>query len=172
MMLLLGEEMTSPPFVASSPTFSSKPCLSPVPPLPLHITPLAKVSGLLLENRAGSQAAIFMCMNCSKAWKILEPELFSNDWNWYQHESQLLVWMSLGQVISSWVWFPRTGFNSPLQNTSPYKLYNLFPDTNWTQLLKSTLSARRPSQQTPPLTPNGKGLQARILLTKGQQHRF
>ena len=69
--------MTSPTFVASSPT-SSQLCFSPVPPLPLHKLPLAKVSGLLLENRAGSQAAIFMCMNYS-----LKPEK-SQSLNFFQ----------------------------------------------------------------------------------------
>ena len=56
----------------------SKPCLSPVPPLPLHTTPLAKVSGLLSENSAGSQAGVFMCMNCS-----LKPEK-SQSLNFFQ----------------------------------------------------------------------------------------
>lgn len=53
-------------------------CLSPVPPLSPHITPLIKVSGLLQENRAGSQAATSICRNHS-----LKPEK-SQSWNSFQ----------------------------------------------------------------------------------------
>lgn len=53
-------------------------CLLPVPPLSPHITPLIKVSGLLQENRAGSQAAISIRRNHS-----LKPEK-SQSWNSFQ----------------------------------------------------------------------------------------